>query len=259
MSGLDEKKLAGLRTFNLAMFFLHLIQAVFMVVVSNDTAFPVYAFLLQFDEATRTLVPTPRVLFEVPFGISVSLFLFMSAFAHLYLSTVGYKRYAENLKQGMNPDRFYEYSLSSSLMIMLIGILVGIRDAAALLAMFGANAAMNFFGIMMERLNPGYEKKNVRWAPFIYGCIAGIFPWIAIFGYFYGSIYESAAKPPGFVYAVVPTIFVFFSIFALNMYLQYRRTGAWRDYLFGEKMFIVLSLLSKSALAWQIWVGTLMP
>jgi hypothetical protein len=255
----DDAKLARLKRFNLIMFFLHLIQGVFMVALSNDTSFPVYAFLLQFDEATRTLVPSVRVLFELPFGLCVSLFLFLSAIAHLYLATLGYDRYKRNLKLGMNPDRFYEYALSSSLMIVLIGILVGIRDAAALTAMFGANAAMNFFGIMMERLNPGYEKRDVKWAPFVYGCITGVFPWIAIFGYFYGSIYESAAKPPGFVYAIVPTIFVFFSIFALNMFLQYKKAGPWRDYLFGEKMFIVLSLLSKSALAWQIWVGTLMP
>jgi len=155
----NDKKLIGLKRFNLIMFFLHLFQALFMVVLSNDTSFPVYGFLLQFDEATRTLVPSARVLFELPLGLSVSLFLFMSAAAHLYLATSGYNRYVKNLKSGMNPDRFYEYSISSSIMIVLIGILVGIRDAAALIAMFGANAVMNLFGIMMERINPGYEKK----------------------------------------------------------------------------------------------------
>jgi len=47
--------------------------------------------------------------------------------------------------------------------------------------------------------------------------------------------------------------------FALNMYLQYKKVGPWKDYLFGERMFIVLSLLAKTALAWQIWFGTLAP
>jgi hypothetical protein len=62
-----------------------------------------------------------------------------------------------------------------------------------------------------------------------------------------------------FVYAIVPTIFAFFSIFAVNMVLQYKKVGPWKDYLFGERMYIVLSLLAKTALAWQIWVGTLRP
>jgi hypothetical protein len=77
--------------------------------------------------------------------------------------------------------------------------------------------------------------------------------------YFYGSLGSSDAKPPAFVYAIVPTIFVFFSIFAVNMVLQYKKVGPWKDYLFGERMYIVLSLLAKTALAWQIWVGTLRP
>ena len=36
-------------------------------------------------------------------------------------------------------------------------------------------------------------------------------------------------------------------------------TNQWKDYLFGERMYIVLSLLAKTALAWQIWFGTLRP
>ena len=43
------------------------------------------------------------------------------------------------------------------------------------------------------------------------------------------------------------------------MVLQYKKIGPWRDYLFGEKMYVVLSLVAKSALAWQIFAGTLRP
>jgi heliorhodopsin len=40
-------------------------------------------------------------------------------------------------------------------------------------------------------------------------------------------------------------------------WLQYRRVGPWRDYLYGERGYIVLSLTAKSALAWQVFGGTL--
>ncbi len=53
------------------------------------------------------------------------------------------------------------------------------------------------------------------------------------------------------------SLFVFFNVFALNQWLQYRAKGRWQDYLFGEKVYIVLSLTAKSALAWQIFAGTL--
>jgi hypothetical protein len=94
----------------------------------------------------------------------------------------------------MNPIRFYEYAISSSLMIVLIGMLVGVWDLATLIALFGINAMMNLFGIMMEVHNQ--TTRTTRWRAFIYGCIAGIVPWIAIFLYFMGAVSWGEAKPP---------------------------------------------------------------
>ena len=57
----------------------------------------------------------------------------------------------------------------------------------------------------------------------------------------------------------VVQIAIFFNIFALNMFLQYKKVGKWKDYLHGERAYIILSLVAKSALAWQVFVGTLRP
>jgi len=157
----------------------------------------------------------------------------------------------------MNPVRFYEYALSSSLMIVLIGMLVGIWDLGTIILMFGINAMMNLFGIVMEYHNQTTQK--TKWISFIYGSIAGIFPWIVIVIYFLSAINSSGAKPPAFVYAIIPTIFVFFNSFAINMVLQYKKVGKWADYLFGERAYIILSLAAKTALAWMIFAGTLAP
>jgi hypothetical protein len=62
---------------------------------------------------------------------------------------------------------------------------------------------------------------------------------------------------PGFVYGIVVSLFVLFMSFAVNQWLQYRGIGPWRDYGFGEKGYLVLSLVAKSALAWQIFGGSL--
>jgi hypothetical protein len=253
----EERTYTGLRRFNLVMGFLHLAQGIFMIAISNATTFPVYTSFLRFDVQTQTLVPNPQLVYHLRFGPAVAVFLLLSALAHFALSTFGYKWYVAKLKNGMNPARFYEYALSSSLMIVLIGMLVGVSDLGALILMFGVNAMMNLLGIMMELHNQTTKKTD--WSAYIFGCLAGIVPWIVIFLYFYGSLGSSSAKPPAFVYAIVPTIFVFFSIFAVNMVLQYKKVGPWKDYLFGERMYIVLSLLAKTALAWQIWVGTLRP
>jgi len=253
----EDKKLSNLRRFNVFMGFLHLIQGILMIVLSNDTAYPVYSNFLKFDVAARALVPNPQIAFELRFGPAVAVFLLLSAVAHFFLATAGYKLYVSNLKKGMNPVRFYEYALSSSVMIVLIGMLVGLYDLGAIILIFGLNAMMNLFGIMMEYHNQ-YTQKT-KWLSFVYGSVAGIIPWIVIVLYFVGSIAGEGGEPPAFVYAIIPTLFVFFNSFAINMILQYKKVGKWKDYLFGEKTYIVLSLAAKTILAWIIFAGTLAP
>lgn len=261
-AGAGEQKFARLRRFNLIMGFLHFVQGAFMIAITFvvDTpgeTYPVYSNYLTFNPALGGLVADTQKLFDMPLGIGVALFLLLSAVAHFALATFAYPWYVKVLKQGMNPARFYEYALSSSLMIVLIGLLVGVNDIGAVILAFTVNAAMNLFGIMMEYHNQ-YTKK-VNWTAFIYGCIAGIAPWIVIFLYFMGAVNSGDAKPPAFVYAIIPTLFVFFNIFALNMFLQYKKVGAWKDYLYGERVYIILSLAAKTTLAWLIFSGIFAP
>jgi hypothetical protein len=254
----SDERMQGLRRFNAIMGLVHLVQGVFMILVSNDTTYPIYTNFLNFDPATFTLSPDPQLLYELRFGPAVASFLLISAVAHGYLATIGFARYARDLRRGMNPIRFYEYALSSSVMIVLIGLLTGVWDLGALVLLFAVNATMNLFGIMMELHNQ--HTKRVDWSAFIYGSIAGIVPWIVIMISFVGTVTSGGdARPPAFVYAIVPTLFVFFNIFAVNMVLQYKKVGPWRDYVYGERVYIVLSLAAKSVLCWIIFAGTLAP
>lgn len=256
-ANIPESKFTSLRRFNAIMGALHLIQGLFMIFVSNDTTYPIFTNYLSFDMETFSLRPATELFYELPFGPAVALFLLISAVAHFYLSTIGFERYVANLKKGMNPVRFYEYALSSSLMIVLIGMLIGLWDLGAIILIFTLNATMNLFGIMMEYHNQ--HTKRTDWTAFIYGCIAGFVPWVVITLYFVGAAQSGEADPPGFVYAIIPTLFVFFNIFAINMVLQYKKIGPWKDYLYGERVYIILSLTAKSVLCWLIWTGTLAP
>lgn len=252
-----EGKLARLVRFNLIMGFLHFGQGLLMVILSNDTTYPIFTNFLGFNLESFSLQPEAKLLYELRFGPAVGAFLLISAVAHFYLATLGKKKYLENLKKGQNPIRFYEYALSSSLMIVLIGMLSGLWDLGAIILIFGINAMMNLFGIMMEYHNQYTEKTN--WTAFIYGSIAGIIPWIVIFLFFFGAVNGGGEGPPTFVYIINPTLFVFFNIFAVNMVLQYKKVGPWKDYLFGERVYIILSLAAKTVLAWIIFAGTLAP
>jgi hypothetical protein len=53
------------------------------------------------------------------------------------------------------------------------------------------------------------------------------------------------------------TLFILFNTFALNMWLQYRGRGRWANPVFVERVYVWLSLIAKSALAWQVYFGAL--
>ncbi len=254
---ITDTTFARLRRFNAIMGFFHLLQGILMIVLSNDVTYPFTTAYLKFDPANFRLVTDLQSAGSLRFGPAVAAFLLISALAHFFLATVGYRWYIRNLKRGMNPARFYEYALSSSWMIVLIGMLVGMYDIPSLILLFSLNAMMNLFGRMMELHNQSTERTD--WTAFIYGSIAGIVPWIVLGMYLFGAAASANTQPPDFVYAIIASIFLFFNVFALNMYLQYKRVGPWKNYLFGERMFIVLSLVAKTALAWQIFAGTLRP
>jgi len=207
----SEEKFSRLTRFNLIMGFLHLIQGILMIVLSNDTTYPIFTNFLGFNIETLSLQSEAKLLYELRFGPAVAAFLLISAVAHLYLATVGNKKYKENLLKGMNPTRFYEYALSSSLMIVLIGMLSGVWDLGAIILIFGINAMMNLFGIMMEYHNQKTEETN--WISFIYGSIAGIFPWIVIFLYFFGSVSGGGEGPqPLCILSTPPSLYSLISL-----------------------------------------------
>jgi hypothetical protein len=251
------EKFKKFRLFNFVMGCFHLLQAVLMLLLSNDFAIPVSTSYLRFDILTNTLQPHLNYIGNLRLGPVIALFLFISSAAHFLLtSPVIYRWYVENLKKGINYARWIEYSLSSSVMIVVIALLVGVYDLSTLLLMFTLNAMMILFGLLMEVHNQTTKKTN--WLSFIFGCIAGVVPWIVIFMHLFGSG-DSEHKAPTFVYYIFFSIFLFFNIFAINMILQYKKVGKWKHYTFGEKIYILLSLVAKSALAWQVFAGTLRP
>jgi hypothetical protein len=244
-----------LRIFNVILGFLHLAQAIAILVLMDYTVKGTTSFLV-WNEAAGKPESSISNLVDFPVGLMVAAFLLISCIAHFIMaSPYYYPSYVRNLKKGINYIRWYEYALSASLMVVLIGMLCGIFDVPTMILLFALTAAMNLFGLEMELRNQGRDK--VDWTPFVFGCIVGIIPWIVLAWYFFAALFSSADAVPTFVYFILGILFVFFFSFALNMWLQYKKVGPWKNYLFGERVYMILSLTAKSALAWQVFAGTL--
>lgn len=263
---MNQLRYPQLRSFNKVMGALHFVQGAVMLflatrVIGTIAEFSpqITQFYLTFSPEIQSLVVESTPLFELPFGILVASFLFLSAAAHALVSLPARLNaiYNADLAQGINRFRWFEYALSSSIMIVLIATLFGIYDIASLILIFLLNASMNLFGLVMEQLNSGRGRDEVNWGPFVWGCVAGVGPWVAILLYMFGT--GNFDMVPWFVWAIVGTYFVAFNTFPVNMILQYRQIGRWKDYLYGERAYIVLSLVAKSALAWLVLFGAMQP
>jgi hypothetical protein len=252
---------ATLRNYNIAGCVLHFVQGTVMLVASQvvqnikDFKQDITFAFLEFDEDTQGLVPGSRLAFGWEIGLAAAIFVLLSAAAH-GLVLIFWDTYIADINRGINRARWYEYSISSSIMICSIAILFGCYDLGSLLLMFFVNAVMNLQGLLMEVMNPP-ERRSTDWRPFVYGCIAGVAPWIVVCMYFFGG--GNYSRIPGFVYGILGGYFVFFNTFPINMILQYSRVGAWADYRHGEKVYIILSLVSKSLLTWLVFGGTFQP
>ena len=247
----SERRLGRLRIWNIVVGLILAVQAILMAVLTNNFSLPVTATFMSGPPGSA---PELNHLFNIATGWGVFTFLAISAVALLIIaSPLVFPWYKRNLLQNHNYGRWIEYFFSSSIMIVLIAQITGISDIAALMAIFGINACMILFGALQEK----YEKPGKpSWLPFWFGSFAGAIPWIAIAIYVWAPGLN--VSPPAFVYGIIASLFVFFNCFAINMVLQYKKVGPWRDYLYGEKVYILLSLTAKALLAWQVFFPVLM-
>jgi len=254
--------LTSLNRWNKIMAGLHALQGVTVLVLARDVTFPISTRFLTLDPLASSggqpvLVDASRALFDINLAYLVAAFFFMSAVSH-WIMAMGYRdEYEKNLKKGINRARWYEYMFSASTMMVAIAVLAGVYELSALVMIFALTAVMNSMGLMMEIHNQ--TTRRTDWTSFVIGSIAAVVPWLVIAVYLWGSNVYGTGQIPTFVYWIYGSLFVFFNCFAINMYLQYKKVGRWADYLYGEKVYMVLSLVAKSALAWQVFFGALRP
>lgn len=246
----------SLQKFNAIMGLVHLAQATVMLFILNySLKIPIVTRF--FDKAPDgAFTISTKVLVDVPIAVVAPAFILISALFHFIIASPFYaRRYEANIKKGYNPMRWIEYSISSSIMLVALLMMGGINELSSVVFVFTLNFLMNMWGLEMERYNQLTDK--TKWFPYNMGVIAGIVPWIIGGLYFWVSTSNVADSIPWYAKAGFLVTFLFFNSFAINMVLQYLKVGPWKKYVFGERTYIWLSLIAKSALAWILVLGTL--
>ena len=256
---MDGRTARRLRLANAALFVLHAVQVVVLLLLTTDFAIPVTETFPEGPPGTsaaralRRCSTCPSACSSRPSSPSPRWTTSSSRSPRVH------RTYEGLLARSRNPFRWAEYSVSSTLMVLLIGFLAGVTDVTAVVGIAGANVAMILFGLRMERVNEG--RAEVEWQPFVFGCVAGAFPWVAIGIAIVGSELEAAdGGPPTFVYVIFVTLLVLFMSFAVVQLQQFRarsRGGRFADPVVAERAYLALSLVAKSVLAWQVFANVL--
>ncbi len=239
-----------LRMFNLIVGLIFVLQVAAMVKLNKAFDVPLVLSYLKGQPGSGVLPKAPTEIFTLNLGICVAIFLACAALDHLLVGTLIRGWYERQMESRANYARWIEYTFSSSLMVVLIVVVVGVRDLGAIIAIIAANSAMILFGLLMERKEvPG----ETDWSAFWFSSVVGLAPWLIVI------FYITHASPPGFVYGILITQFLLFFSFALNMGLQYKQVGKWKDYIYGEYVYISLSIGAKTLLAWLIFANVIRP
>jgi hypothetical protein len=206
------------------------------------------------DEGRPVFGPDSKVSFNLNVGYLSGTFLLLSAVDHLAVCTVFKGYYEKGLSKNYNIFRWIEYSLSASLMRVLVGILSGLTDLHMQFLLFGLTACTMLFGLVFELENSEKRlKEGVKWYTFWLGFIPHFFSWAVVIGYFFYAL--STGDPPAFVYAIIFIVFFLDLSFAIVLGIQWKGGCCCLPYVNGEIAFIILSFTSKNLLAWINFFG----
>lgn len=97
-----EQTMGRLRSYNVGMGLLHGVQAVAILLLSNDFALPVTAAFLEGPPGTPA---STEELFTVPLGPAVAVFLLTSALAHFVVAGPGWEKYRRDLAAHRHEQR----------------------------------------------------------------------------------------------------------------------------------------------------------
>lgn len=253
--------LDSLRKWNLIAASLLLLQGVAILVISKSVTIPVHINFLAKNELasqaqnTTVLTSAYRHLFDLHVASLVAAFLLVSALIFGLVSTIKRSQYEAGLKAKINTWRWTQYAFTAGLMLLTVALLNGVYDLASLIMIFALVCGLHFLNYITESVS---KDKKTMWQAFTTLCGLGAIVWIAVGLYLKEAVVYGNGLPV-YVYWIDGTIFALTLALGLNKLMILKARGRWADYIFGERVFILLSTIGASALAWQVFFGSLRP
>ena len=204
----------------------------------------------------------------------VLFFFACTALAHLFYASDANGLYSSVIAAGWNPFRWIEYGISASLMSVLIGYSLGVRDGAQLLSLALVTAAMQVNGFVVEgalrkavinlpvvvgATASGWLAFAALWLPILYNFIA---LYLDVQGKYKDEIDPDTGKRvqiPFWIWFIVIVQLLHYAGFGLVQWRQITKAlaGIPMDFIDVERKYIMLSFTAKLSLAGGLGYGLL--
>lgn len=227
---------------------LHLAQALFGFVWLFDTKKDEGFWQLTNNLGVTRNPDAPQRLLGSKWKLAtlVPVFSLLSSVNHVY-SITDPKAYFKMIKQGSNPVRWAEFSLSAGIMAFIIAVLSGVDDIKPLMTLIVANFALQLTGYHVEQETASRRRTSAQRMETV-GYLIFFAMWVAIFiGFFTNMSETDEERPDSIIYTIVFGLFILFLAFGIwsSMY----SSGTIKSFRKMEIGYIILSLTAKLLLA----------
>ncbi len=250
-----------LRTWNLRLAALLVIEAVAIVLIGGAQTVPVNTHYLATDTLAsqanghEVLALATRHLVDVRLAWIVAKFLLLFALVYLLAATLWRAKYEAWLERGVNKLRWVAFGLGGGAMAVALAMVSGVNDLPLLVLTFGLVVIAAMATLAAELLGPG---RRLRRLVALIAIVAAILPWGVLMNKAAGAALFDGSLP-GFVYYADVSMLLIFGATILAVYLRLKKQGKWAGAFYTERMFMFLGFLASSVLAWQIFAGALQP
>ena len=138
---------------------------------------------------------------------------------------MNYGVYKEWLRKGVQPLRFVEYSISSTLMVLIIALLNGATDLWLLLLLAVANWSTMMFGLYHEQLlraRMDAPDGSTTFLTAVSAHVAGWVPFVAVWAMLLGQFewtLDAIKGIPAVIKVIPPVLLSMFTLFGVNQVL----------------------------------------
>lgn len=199
--------------------------------------------------------------------VLIAVFFLITALFHFIYAYGRQTFYREYIENGTNPLRWLEYSITASIMAVILALAATVQTTQQLVMILAATVAIMLLGWVIEK---SIAMKN-RQVAYVSTGIAWLLQ-VAVFGiigYAFISTIQQVNKKleseereeriPSFVYAILIAELVFFSLFGVVSAKMLYKSGQGEINFYNyEVAYHSLSIISKLTLGWIFYAGALM-